>query len=406
MAVDSLYALNDLFFIELEKLSSEFSIEFFLTSRTGNYDLIIKIKKWSKKQNVTKIVEVESIQGTPSLFKTFFTILRNFYAKKYFVIIGDNVNPEQRILIKALSSRSIYFGIVPVSPPILHELVLGTNIDRNGGKRRIFTYLSILKIGIIEIFKSNLNLSTLTFKVLKKIILFFFGLECDSGAIKGGYLNKGLASAHFTPHEFWAHIIENQYKNEKVFFYEDQYLGGGLKENIQIGDTGSILVLGPSCDNHFEVILESISKLERFFKISTIDIRPHPRFIDNSLKISEIFRDKGYKSIVVSCEEAIFYQCDRYNLVLGYNSSVLISIINKKGVHIIIDELYASGESRVTVRDFPKLFGTFYGFNKEYIFLSQNGALFCLRPDNERKKWLLNFEFHKILEQQVLSKSL
>ena len=368
IAIDSLYALSDNFFLELKKINSLYTIDFLLINTSGNINTIQKIKKLILDFKDAKIIEINRINNLSTLFKASYTIVRKFLNKEYIVLMGSNINPEERLLIKTLSNKSIYFGLMPTTPPIIREFVFDdfNNINNN------------LKDKSIILFD---NIQGIFFRVFKKLFFIFFAYDIDQVALRNGYLNYSLAKAHFTINNYWAFLLKNEYQNQNVIVFDDYYYEIVKHDYIfntkQKNNNLRLLILGPVNEESFIVIFNSINKLKNIFSINKISVRPHPSHLDIAIKF-ELFLKINYQQInIVNCDIPFYDQAQQYDIILSYASSALNSLLLNKNIYIIIDELYNEIEFGLPGVNPHKIVGTYYGFNKEYSFLDLSGNWYC-----------------------------
>jgi hypothetical protein len=398
IAIDSLYSLSDSFINELVILSKDFEINFFLITTIGNKNNIEKIKQNKNFKKPVAFIEVQRIEGLTSLFKTFFKILYNFFNSQYIVLIGDNINPEERILIKTLSGKSKYIGILPTLPPITKDYI-SDNLQKKSYNLK-YDFHVITK----KILKLQFNFFKFFYFLGKKIILFLWSYKVDETAIKNGYLNINLANYHFLPNPFWGHIIKQQYPQSRILIYNDIELNKANQKpnNLTLGHECKLLLIGPNFEKSYDVIIKSILNLSKLFCIKTVDIRPHPRFKEISLKLSELINISGLKSGIVPCEENIIDQSQAYGIVLGYASSVFNTILNQN-IYLIIDEHYNSIEFESKNLDVKKMVGSFYGFNIQYTFLSSDGIWFCHLPEKVFDDIKRSYSFSELFKNELFN---
>ncbi len=367
IAIDSVYALSDNFFLELKKINSLYPIDFLLINTAGNINTIQKIKKLILEFKNAKIIEINRINNLNTLFKALYTIVRKFLNKEYIVLMGSNINPEERLLIKTLSKKSIYFGLMPTTPPIIRQFVFDdlNNINKNLKDKSIFFFDNIQEI---------------IYRVFKKLFFIFYAYDIDQVAIRNGYVNYNLAKAHFTINNYWAFLLKNEYQNQNVIVFDDYYeivMQDYIFNTKQINDNLSLLILGPVYEESFIVIFNSINNLKNIFSINKISVRPHPSHLDISKKF-ELFLKINYQQInIVTCDIPFYDQAQQYDIILSYASSALNSILRNKNIYIIIDELYNEIEFGLPGVNPHKIVGSYYGFNKEYSFLDPSGNWYC-----------------------------
>jgi hypothetical protein len=373
LAINSAYALSNSFFLELKKINKFYPIDFLLIDDPANNSVNSLIKNLTLDFQNSNIIEISRIKNLSTLLKTFHSIYSIFFNVEYIVLIGSNINVEERLLIKALSKKSTFFGLMPTLPPIIRSFTSGNIVNLNKAS----------KYRIVKIFDFNNvfnKLKHVPYKLCRILILYFFGYKSDLIALKNGYVNYQFVKGHFTINNYWAFLLKNEYKNEKIISFFDYPLVENqeslLKRKV-INDKFRLLVLGPANENSFIAILNSINNLNKFFSICEISIRPHPSHLNISKKLQYFLIENKYSVDIVNFEILLYEQSFQFDVILGYASSALNALLGSNNIYYIIDQQYNEIEFGLPGVNPEKIIGSYYGFNKEYSILDSSGNWYC-----------------------------
>ena len=430
IAIDSLYALNDSIISELLSLDEKYSLTFFCVADIGRESVIDYLRTLQEYHNRIKVIQVKRVKNFLEFIQSRFFIKKNFNNQTYIVLLGSNINIEEKILIHYLGKKSIYFGIMPTTPPGI------TYTARHSDKNRISRPQSGSSHKILDkstkLIKFFVSIKEKTFLMLMFNSLFYrltnflknlsiklvnisidsLNFQSDLTASRNGYINLRLAKAHFTPDDYWSYWISLEYPNEKVITYSNVRFSSSQnaidKTKIDFSDC-KVLLLGAYKIENLNHYATSITKLQEICKISRILIRPHPRFKETAVSLKSCLEMKFNKlDISLLCNNSsINAQIDenKINVVLGgWYSSVLNSIQRRNDLLILVDEVifYCEfSDPGYSIESVQYYTGAMFGFNKEISYMGYNGNLYSYLPEK-----IMPFEqkesFSKVLNSELL----
>ena len=430
IAIDSLYALNDSIISELLSLDEKYSLTFFCVADIGRESVIDYLRTLQEYHNRIKVIQVKRVKNFLEFIQTRFFIKRNFNNQTFIVLLGSNINIEEKILIHYLGKKSIYFGIMPTIPLVINYIV------RHSDKNRIFRPQSGSSHKILarssKLIKFFASIKERTFLMLMFNSLFYrltnflknlsiklvnisinsLDFQSDLTASRNGYINLRLAKAHFTPDDYWSYWISLEYPNEKVITYSNVRFSSSQdaidKTKIDFSDCKVLLLGGVQIEklNHYAT---SIAKLQEICKISKILIRPHPRFKETAVSLKSCLEMKFNKlNISLLCNNSsINAQIDenKINVVLGgCCSAVLNSIQRRNDLLILVDEFifYCEySDPEFSLESIKYFTGVMFGFNKEISFMGYNGNLYSYLPE-KIMPYDQKDSFSKVLNSELL----
>lgn len=429
IAIDSLYALNDSIISELLSLDEKYSLTFFCVADIGRESVIDYLRTLQEYHNRIKVIQVKRVKNFLEFIQTRFFIKRNFNNQTFIVLLGSNINIEEKILIHYLGKKSIYFGIMPTTPPVIDYSSRHSDKNRisrpqSGSSHKILdksTKLIKIFVSIKERTFLMLMFNSLFYRLtnfLKNLSIKLVNLsinslnfQSDLTASRNGYLNLRLAKAHFTPDDYWSYWISLEYPNEKVITYSNVRFSSSQnaidKTKIDFSDC-KVLLLGAYKIESINHYATSITKLQEICKISRILIRPHPRCKETAVSLKSYLEMKFNKlDISLLCNNSsINAQIDenKINVVLSCYSSMLNSIQRRNDLLILVDEVifYCEwSDPGYSIESVQYYTGAMFGFNKEISYMGCNGNLYSYLPEKtmpyEQKE-----SFSKVLNSELL----
>ena len=396
VAIDSLYALKDTIICELDVISEEYSIDILCVADTGRESAISDLKALAARRQNTRVIEVNRVKGFCDFVRVRSIIRKHFNNKNYVVLIGGNINIEEKILIASLGQKCFFFGVLPVLPPVLNNYKLPPNLKSASRNRLKKLFFALKERKLSTLLRSNLgarvsSLQMHSIYLLNNFIRFLY--DADPIALRNGYVNKGLVRLHFTPNQYWSHIISTEYPGERVVTYCNSTFVDTLDIEKSTGGK-KILLLGGSINTleHFSYFALAVRNIRRLCNVTEIFVRPHPRFRDVGSYLADYLGQnlREVNVFLLSPDESISSQVNSrcIDIVLGYYSAVMNSLPKRENLLILVDELLHQRESNTQLTG-PMITGAIYGFNKEISFIGLDGCIYsCLSQCNGDKKIL------------------
>lgn len=402
VAIDNLYALKDTILCELDVISEKYSIDILCVADTGRESAISDLKALAARRQNTRVIEVNRVKGFYDFVQVWSIIRKHFNNKNYVVLIGGNINIEEKILIASLGQKCFFFGVLPSVPPVFtynHQLPpkLPPNLKSASRNRLKKLYFALKERKLSTFLRSSLaarvsSLQKLPFDLLNNYFIRF-KFDADPIALRNGYVNKGLVRLHFTPNQYWSHIISAEYPGERVVTYCNSTFVDTLDIEKSTGGK-KILLLGASINTleHFSYFSLAIRNIRRLCNVTEIFVRPHPRFRDVGSYLADYLGQnlREVNVFLLSPDESISSQVNNrcIDIVLGYYSSVMNSLPKRENLLILVDELLNQRETN-TQLPVHMYTGAIYGFNKEISFIGLDGGIYsCLSQCNGDKKIL------------------
>lgn len=428
IAIDNLYALTDSIIPQLEYIDKKYEIIILCVPDVGRQSAIEQLEKLEKRNENIKLIQVKRIKNFFDFIRFWLIVKINFSNKRYVVLLGSNVNIEEKVLIHYLNKSSVFFGVLPTVPAVIQytaeKLTLNNYpLSPNKSSKLLKFKMAMLEQNLLNLISKSLlyRLNNFFSNLSIRLTSFFvnsLSYKADVTALRNGYVNLGLVKAHFTPNDYWSYQIELEYPGEKVITYSDSNFLSSLNETCEkyifLSDY-KVLLLGAYISQPFIHYGISIRNLQQICKISQIFIRPHPRFYQTSVALQS-YLDTEFSEIdisLVSSNQSINEQINNnvINVILGYYSSVMNLIQNRRDLLILVDELIMQQEFQVKVTG-SEWTGAKFGFNKEIAFIGLHGNLYCHLPEKsippaEKKGFLqlLNTEL-SLLENNEESTSI
>lgn len=224
-AIDSLYALNDSIISELLSLDEKYSLTFFCVADIGRESVIDHLRTLQEYHNRIKVIQVKRVKNFLEFIQSRFFIKRNFNNQTFTALLGGNINIEEKILIHYLGKKSIYFGILPSSPPGITYAARHSDknrisrpqsesshkiLDKSTKLIKIFAAIKertflILMINSL-LYRLTNFLKNLSIKLVN-ISINSLNFQSDLTASRNDYINLRLAKAHFTPDDYCSYWI-------------------------------------------------------------------------------------------------------------------------------------------------------------------------------------------------------
>ena len=119
IAIDNLYALTDSIIPQLEYIDKKYEIIILCVPDVGRQSAIEQLEKLEKRNENIKLIQVKRIKNFFDFIRFWLIVKINFSNKRYVVLLGSNVNIEEKVLIHYLNKSSVFFGVLPTLPPVI-----------------------------------------------------------------------------------------------------------------------------------------------------------------------------------------------------------------------------------------------------------------------------------------------
>jgi hypothetical protein len=420
LAINNLYALKDTIIGELDVISEKYSIDILCVADTGRESAISDLKALAARRQNVRVIEVNRVKGFCDFVRVRSIIRKHFNNKNYVVLIDNSIGIEDKILIASLGQKCFFFAVVPTMPTgVLNYPQLPPNLKSASRNRLKKLYFALKERKLSTLLRSSLGARVYLLRqlLLNNFIKFIYDAD-EPIALRNryinkglGYINKGLVRLHFTPNQYWSHIISTEYPGERVVTYCNSTFVDTLDIEKSTGGK-KILLLGASINTleHFSYFALAIRNIQRLCNVTEIFVRPHPRFQDIGSYLADYLGQnlREVNVFLLSPDESISSQVNNrcIDIVLGYYSSVMSSLPKRENLLILVDELLHQRETNTQLTG-PMVTGAIYGFNKEISFIGLDGSIYsCLSQCNGDKKILPSEyigRFSQLLDLEISS---